>query len=237
MSLDISEKIKKEKAYGKAAKEQVKVGKVPEKKGNDIPLYITIIILIIIIGVIIVISKIDTFKEDTYIEEIYNGYLIQGFKYPDFWSWQTYIQVPGLNRTHLIEMRHSPWDVENIIMDMAVVSDIHKASALFMTTDPDFNSKAVIGMIEVGRIVGERYNILNKPTINGLTRNPMGTVSETPIITCANATEERPVIYYKVGETTEITKDNQCIIVQGTSEDQIIMAADKLGYSLMGVIQ
>jgi hypothetical protein len=238
MKSTLVEEIKSDSVSSNNLESSKSSGSKSSGSNNLILLYSTVGIIVLILVSIILLSNISSFdKDDSYVEYYYNGFLIQGFEYPDHWSWQTYIQIPELERSHLIEMRFPPDKVEDIFLDYTAVLDILNAESILMTTDPDLSSKAVIAMIEVGRIIGQRYDILNKPVTNGLTSFPSGMQSETPIIECSDASESVPVLYYKIGETTEVYKEGMCIIIQGKTDDEIIMAADKLGYSLMGIIR
>ncbi len=58
-----------------------------------------------------------------------------------------------------------------------------------------------------------------------------------PIITCNDATEAVPVVYFKYGNSTGIYVENNCIIAESSSEAGFIMAKDRLLYGILGVIK
>lgn len=196
--------------------------------------------LVAIVGIIIA-ALVSIFLIGSLMQEegdttqfMYNDYLIMGKKNPgtEIWTWQTYIKAPGMNRSHLVEMRNRPSSVEDVPFQSDIKDLTYKAQGVKMTTDPELSSKAVLAMIEVGRIIGDRYQILNKPVQSGLTSTP----NESQVISCTDTSEDRPVIYFRLGSPTSVYMKDGCIIVQGETDDDIIRAADKYAYVLMGVI-
>jgi len=58
-----------------------------------------------------------------------------------------------------------------------------------------------------------------------------------PVITCNDATEIVPVVYFKYGNSTSIYVENNCIIADASSDAGFIMAKDRLLYDILGVIK
>jgi hypothetical protein len=215
-------------------KEKIKKNNKEKIKSNNKPLFLAIGIILIIIFSIFMISKIPLFNEEkkNYNEIYYNGFLFLNYS----GEWYTYIQIPGKNQPHEIEMRNGPMEVDDIFMELIIKDIIYDAEQVLLTTDPDLSSKSIIAMFESGKIIGDKYDIINKPIAFGLTKELFGKEGAAEIITCEYSTEKSPVIYFRLGDKTEIFMEEKCIIVQGTDEYELIRASSRLVYSLIGVI-
>lgn len=163
---------------------------------------------------------------------VYNGYSVVNISN----EWYVQIKIPEKNSIHTIEMRYGPMQVEHIPFDKDIKKTIEDSKFIYLTIDPDMNSKAVIGMVEVARIVGNRYDLYNIPSSSALTRVRDGEISEYPIVNCDNSSSSETVILFKNGNSTQVTKEGYCIIVEGISDDEIIKASDVLTYNLIGMI-
>lgn len=58
-----------------------------------------------------------------------------------------------------------------------------------------------------------------------------------PIITCDNATQNVPVVYFKYGNSTNIHAENNCVIAEAATNADFIMVKDRLLYGILGVIK
>jgi hypothetical protein len=58
-----------------------------------------------------------------------------------------------------------------------------------------------------------------------------------PIITCANSTQQIPVIYMFKGNKTEIRMEDNCIILECSENYEILALKDRLLYSVLGVMK
>ena len=74
----------------------------------------------------------------------------------------------------------------------------------------------------------------NKYIQSGKTKNT--TTYNLPIITCDNATEFVPVIYFKDSNITKFTLENNCIIGESNSREGFLALKDRLLYALFDVI-
>jgi len=57
-----------------------------------------------------------------------------------------------------------------------------------------------------------------------------------PVITCDDASDFVPVIYFKSANATKIYLDNNCIRVEAVSRADIVRIKDKLVYGILGII-
>ncbi|MGB9748450.1 MAG: hypothetical protein ACP5OZ_00095 [Candidatus Woesearchaeota archaeon] len=58
-----------------------------------------------------------------------------------------------------------------------------------------------------------------------------------PIITCANSTQQTPVIYMFKGNKTEIRMESDCIVLECSENYEILALKDRLLYSILGVMK
>ncbi|HLC61323.1 MAG TPA: hypothetical protein VJJ52_07920 [Candidatus Nanoarchaeia archaeon] len=57
-----------------------------------------------------------------------------------------------------------------------------------------------------------------------------------PIISCSNATQYTPVIYFRHGNSTSISAQNNCVIAEASSDTDFIRVKDRLLYGILGVM-
>ena len=201
---------------------------------NSVVIWISLILvaLFAIIFVNIYLQKQQLINEKPVNEHFYNNFRFYNISN----QWFTNIQIPGKNTTHSLEMRLSPFDVENISFDESVLPLIVNAKQIYLTVSPNLTGKSIIAMIEVGRLTGEVYNFYNIPTNAALTYSKDGQ-EEVPIITCKNSTSGTVVLHFLIGNSDKVSLNDVCILIQGTSEDRLIASADRLTYGLAGIMR
>jgi len=115
------------------------------------------------------------------------------------------------------------------------VSTILNANKIYITTNPNQPElgKLAVASAEVSRITG-LYNIETIPTFTEDSDPPNSAV---PLKTCdnANPAAQAVVIYVHLDNSTGVRNENGCIHVTGDTSDSMILAADKLGYNLIGI--
>ena len=166
--------------------------------------------------------------EESEINYIYNGFSF--IRIDPLW----YTKVSAKGNIYNIPFRFGPREVEHIPIDMQKFS----AKIVFLTMDPELTSRVAIAPIEIGRILGNKYDLLNIPVKSALTKIPEGKLqdyNDTIIKTCEDATEVEAVFLFISGNKTMVYEENNCVIIQGVSDDDIIKAADRLAYGIIGV--
>ncbi len=166
------------------------------------------------------------------------SYEYRGFKFARLNNvWLAKIDVKIDNRSlevYDFAIRYSPKELEDITIQPGVQERILNSGFVYYTTDPKLSSKAVVAIIEVGRAIGDKYNIFNKPSKSGLTKE----VEESNVtaITCQDATDNVVVMYFKLGEKTGVRSEGNCILVEGETEWDIIRSSDRLLYQLLNIM-
>jgi len=188
-----------------------------------------ILIIIMIVGLLVLFFSIKYFYHPIPAEE---SYVYNGFKFTKISSlWLTEVQVG--NNVFRITTRYSPNELEHITVEPGVYEKIVGSKKIYFTLANNLSSVAVLGVTELGRIVGTRYGLFNIPSQAALTgSNDQG----TPVKTCKDAVNGTGVIWFKTGNTTAAYSDGNCVIIQGADEWGIVKAADRVTLGLLGIM-
>jgi len=121
------------------------------------------------------------------------------------------------------------------VQDIQVKNDFSKILSgkyeIDTTSEVNSTNKEYIALAEhqMGLTLGS-YNIyLSK----GFTTN---TSFSLPVITCANATQYTPIIYFRHGNSTSISVQSNCVIAEASSNTDFIRVKDRLLYGILGVM-
>lgn len=187
----------------------------------------------IIIAVIVILGLIILFFSIRYLynpETNGDNYVYNGFKFTRVSNlWFTEVQIN--NKLFRISMRYSPRELEHISVEPGIYEKIVSSKKIYFTVPGNLSSVAVLAITELGRIVGTRYGILNIPSQSALTEG-----NETLVKTCKDAVNGTGVILFKTGNTTAVYSDKNCVIVQGVEEWDIVRAADRVTFGLLGIM-
>ncbi len=135
---------------------------------------------------------------------------------------------------YYISIRHDPQSLEDIPISLGNPRESLKyAKRAFITMDPADNltSKATLAALDIDKVIDNGY-FYNIP-VNASVSSPY---FNFPVITCENTTEETTVIWLKKSEKTEIVENNNCILVTGKDENELLRAADRLSLYLIGIM-
>ncbi|MFO7710865.1 MAG: hypothetical protein R6V53_03815 [Candidatus Woesearchaeota archaeon] len=211
--------------------EDTKESEEPEKKRKRHTRSFIIVSLLFvgILAVILLAIFLNMEEEESIREYQYNGFNILNMS----GRWFTTVNVEGRNRSHTIEMHYGPMEVDSIPLDPQALPTIFRTQKVYLTVDPDASSHSVIGMVEVGKFLGQTYDFYNIPSEAAFTKeNDAGRT----VITCDNATSQNVVLDFRVTNKTSIDLEDNCIIVQGATNQDVIRASNRLGYALAGII-
>jgi len=125
-----------------------------------------------------------------------------------------------------------PEQVENINISQEI---INKLNTLEIDTTYDLNDSFAEGIaLSQYRFQQNIGAITNIYVRQGLTSN---NTFNLPILTCENATDFVPVIYFKQSNETKIYSENKCIIIEADSEAGFLIAKDRLLYGYFKIIK
>ena len=125
-----------------------------------------------------------------------------------------------------------PEQVEDINISQEI---INKLNTLEIDTTYDANNSFAEGIaLSQYKFQQNLGAITNIYVRQGLTSN---NTFNLPIITCDNATDFVPIIYFKQSNETKVYSENSCIIVEADSEIGFLRAKDRLLYGYLKIIE
>jgi len=188
-----------------------------------------LLIIIMIVGLLILFFSIKYFYHPTPTEQ---SYVYNGFKFTKVSSlWLTEVQIG--NTVFRITTRYSPNELEHITVEPGIYEKIINSKGIYFTVANNLSSVAVLGVTELGRIVGTRYGLFNIPSQAALTESDD---KGTPVKTCKDAVNGTGVIWFKIGNSTSAYSDQNCVIIEGADEWGIVKAADRVTFGLLGIM-
>ena len=158
----------------------------------------------------------------------YNGF---EFKKDEVFGYQLKLYINQADCPAIIQIRNRPQDLENIPIDN--IAFLAEAKQIYVTLDPTKNltGKTTVAALEIDAILDNPY-LYEIPVNSAFTKEH----GNTTIKNCKDATTEEVVIELMLGEETEIKAKEKCIQIKGKTEADIIRGADRLLFTLLGVM-
>lgn len=147
---------------------------------------------------------------------------------------QIIYNIPLTEATTRFAFREDPRTIGEIHLDEDVTDKLLAGNKIYLTYNPNENnvSKIVVAGIEVARILG---NVFGLNIIEAYTEDANPINEDVPLRDCSDASNTTTVIQLEVSDKTEIISEGNCIILKGTTPDELIRSADKLGMNLIGI--
>ena len=134
-----------------------------------------------------------------------------------------------------VPFRLDPREAVNIPIDDSAVPALLSVSKVYITSSPKVENYSYYAMagVQIARLLG----IYGIETLGAYTEDNDPPNPNVPLRTCSDANLERKVavIYVHLDNTTEVRNENGCIHITGPTVEDLVEAADKLGYHLIGV--
>ncbi len=104
---------------------------------------------------------------------------------------------------------------------------------VYATSNPNSTYAESIAEVQfnLGRVLEEVMGIYVQNAFTSQTEHPL------PVITCENASRVIPVITIEKSNTTQITAQGTCIIIEAKTKQDIIALYERLLYSILGVME
>jgi len=125
-----------------------------------------------------------------------------------------------------------PTNLELILVDNAAIDRLRNKPQIDTTSD--FSDGLSEGIALANYQLGITLNNFNIFIREGFTNQ---TKENYMVVTCDAATEFVPVINFKSSNKTGISLDNNCIIVEASSNEEMVMLKDRIVYGILGVMQ
>lgn len=189
------------------------------------------ILVLLLVGM----AAYSSFKRDRDEESNrYNGF---DFAQAEGGLWVTRIEVGG--QPYDIPFYHHPRDTESVVVQQGVTDTILKGAPrqIYISLHPDAGARPVIGAVEISRITGSKYNLLNIETKGALSEPAAGKV-DIPVMSCKNATPDTVVVQFVQGSSNVISRSSNpsCIVLQYTDADESVRVADRFAYMLLRIM-
>lgn len=143
-----------------------------------------------------------------------------------------YINEQQIPRT--ITLRSDPRDIEDIPLETDVLSLIKKKE-VFVTINPydNLTGLTTMAVLELDKVL-DNPNLYNIPLNASFTQPyPQGGLG---VKTCADATSEIAILWFKLEDRAHVYEHEGCIIVAGEKEEELLEAADRILYTLLGIM-
>ena len=124
-----------------------------------------------------------------------------------------------------------PSQVEPISVEDFVINRLKNSVEIDVTSDFNDTFAESIALAQYD-MYGALFNF-NKFIRKGFTSEQEG----FPIITCEDSTNFVPVIYFRSSNVTNVYLENNCIIAEALSENDVLGIKDRLVYGILGVIE
>jgi hypothetical protein len=164
-------------------------------------------------------------------EDEFNGF---EFAQAEGGLWVTRIEVG--RQPYDIPFYYHPRETQDVIVDKTAVDPLLSGAPgeVYISVDPDANNRVVIAGVEIARITGSKYNLLNLNTKSALTK-PVPAY-DIPVVTCKDATEDRVVIQFVEDRANVIYREGNCIQLHYANANDSIKVADRFAYMLLRIM-
>lgn len=185
-----------------------------------------LVVLIVFFGFIYIEKKLDDKKK---VYDSYNGFSFAYDEYNELWF--TRIEID--NKPYNIPFYYHPLDLETIVVQNNVENIIlrYKPSNIIISIPSDSGSEIALAGIEISKITGERFNVLNIPTTSALSEPVEG----FPFANCRHSSQETVVIMFKKSDKNFISGEENCITLE-FKQNQSIKIADSFSYHLLKIM-
>ncbi|MBU1321256.1 MAG: hypothetical protein KKF46_02775, partial [Nanoarchaeota archaeon] len=123
-----------------------------------------------------------------------------------------------------------PQQLVHINLSSATMNKLKESYLIYMTFNPEEDPS--LPYIELARF--ELSQVLGKSIVNGVLVESEDYA--LPVITCANATLQTPMIIFNISSETSIKDIDNCIYLNARGPE-FVQLKDRLVYSYFGVIQ
>lgn len=156
--------------------------------------------------------------------------------------WNTVVNKNG--QPYALTFYYHPREVENVIVEQNIRNKFFdmqaKNGTIFISVDPNQgDNKVVVAGVEISKITGTRFGLLNVNTKSGFLKAPVGatTNTNTPVVSCEDANNKTMVVAIAVTNKNLVSSRENCIILEAASSNESVMVADRLMYHLLGIME
>lgn len=168
---------------------------------------------------------------------VYNGvggkYRIDKIKFGNMTDYYLNTNISG--KYHRFPFRNDPKNLEKIYLEPNIKNKIINKKLIYVTQDVDeIGPKSLIGKIEFIGILGYNEDLGGIYKLN-LKSAFTSKVENVSVISCKDVSKNVGVIYLNLGDENKIYSENDCIIIQGTDDNNLLLSSEKFAYHLLNV--
>ena len=139
------------------------------------------------------------------------------------------------NKLYTIESRYDPRALEEIPMNIDL-DDIYNKKVLFITIDQNATGVSVLAATEISKVTGNSLIFkYPKETFGALKSSTEG--KNVTVMTCNNVSKNIGIVSFEINNKSEIYSNNDCVILSGKNENDLIRVADRLMLVLLGIMK
>jgi hypothetical protein len=231
----MSEHAKKE-GLNEQSNEESDISQKKKDRDNWIKLVVFSAALIIVLLLLVFVPSYLRQKQSQ--DDKYNGF---DFVKREDNLWYTVVNKG--DQPYSLPFYYHPRDLEDVVVDRNVRGKFFAIrdnnGSIFVAFDPDSESnRIVIAAVEVAKITGERYGLLNVPTRSAFTKSPGDALTDTeiPVKTCKDADNKTIVVWLVVTDKNLVSSNGYCVILEARNYTETIRVADRLVYDLLGIM-
>ena len=183
---------------------------------------------LIIAGILFIVALIIFINKQRDSSFNYNGYKV--YKTNDkFYNIEMYLKNDV--NPHYISSRYNPKELDYIEIEKDIRTKLLKEE-IFVTLTPNLTSTSVVALAEIAKVTSNQF-LFNIPTHGALTYEN----EVHPVKTCNNAYSKEAIVLLRLGNKTQVITDKECIILEGTNEDELIKASTRLTLTTLGIMK
>lgn len=187
-----------------------------------------VIFLVIFIASFWLISHYHIFDKDTFVFE--NDFPVK--KVGDTYLLTGYIGNQPLN----LGLPLDPRTIKDIPSEETLRDTLLKdTKVIHITMDNNLTAQSMKASLTIQGIT-KHESLFNIPTYGAVTEN-ITDILNLNVKTCLDANPYQKIILLKLADETRIFSRNDCIILQGKTEEDIVRASEKLVLQLLGILK
>ncbi len=130
-----------------------------------------------------------------------------------------------------LQFQYYPSSLENMSYNDNINNLLRNSKQIYVTSDANDTLVQAIGTVKY--LFASTLASVSKYVQNSYTTN----VSGLPVISCANATSNTPVVYFYTSNKTSISLQNNCVKVTAYDQNGFLSAENRILYGFLGVMK
>ena len=131
----------------------------------------------------------------------------------------------------IYDFEYTPDQIKDLEIEKSITDQLRNTAEIDITYDYESDAAQMIALLSFQLKEGYLRDLIYVKT--GADKENKYNHS---IITCSDSTDLIPVIYFKLGNETRITKEDKCIILEASKINDFEVLRDRLVYSILGVM-